>query len=198
MSLSPSAARRIFEGSLVSVSPDGRETAVYGKTYRASGIEHVVDASIYLHSPNDYHVTFYIGQENRGKPPRVIKPPEHLMSSILENVGGTEVAVNVYATYNYASSEGWQSGLVIPFEFESPLRLSRGVQFTHISGYHLSNIKNDVAQEWVDVNITEDGVIVHEIALRRRRVISKGILGGLLKEGNRMSSRLVHRLEEAP
>ena len=196
--LPPSVAEAVFQETLIRESADGTQTAIFGKFYHASGVPHVIDASIYLYGENNYHVTLSFLQENRGRPPKLILSPDRLMSLILGNGVSEADTINVYATYSYENSEGWTSVLGLPSPFNEPLRPGRGIRFTHLDGYRFSNVREGRAQEWIDIKYTDQGELVHEIGLRRHRVISEGMVRGLLREGARLSSVFVTKQEEAP
>lgn len=196
VNLPASTAQEVFQSTYVHETDAGRQTAIYGKLYHAGGVSHIAETTIYQYQDTNYHVTLYLGLEDRGKPPRDIKPPEKLMTLLLAN-GPTEAGmVNVYATYSYLASDGWRSAPPLPFPFPEPLRVARGFRFTHVDGWRLSNVEDGRSVDWIDIKHTHQGEYTHEIGLRRNRAFSEGMIRSLLREGARLSSSLVH-LEES-
>ena len=175
----------------------GSHIALYGKTYEASQTSIVVDAQIYQFERDAYHINILYSQEDRGKPPSSIKSPDLLMKLILDNAIGKPAEIIAYATYQYDMVDGWNSDpIALPLTLTKPWRLARGMPFTRLDGVSFSHVVGEDVPERVNINLTDQGQIIHEIRLQRSKVISKRMILALMREGHRLSSSLVDREKE--
>ena len=190
--LSPSVAEEVFRGTVVYETDEGRRTAYFGKLYHADGgTPHVAEATIYLYEEGNYHVTLYLGLEDRDKPPNEIKSPDKLMNLLRTNGPAETGEISVNAEYTYAGSEGWRTHAPLPIEFPRPMKLGRGLKFTHFDGMRLTNVEDGKSVDVVDIKHTDQGDYIHQIGLRRRRAFSERMIGSLLREGARLSLSLM-------
>lgn len=169
------------------------EVTLYGKAYHSGGLAVVVDGEIFRHDTKDFHVSLTFTREDRGKPPRDIKSPGRLMNLILSNAPPSPVSINAYATFRYMVAEGWRS--FVPVELPSPFKTARGIAFTHVDVIQLSNVDDAKAREWVGIKSTDEGALILDVGMRRERVINRGLIGSLLREGSRLSSSCVTQEE---
>jgi len=195
--LPPSVGEIVLKGSDGYQDSTGSNVALYGKAYEASQTSIVVDAQIYRYEQDAYHINILYSQEDRGKPPSSIKSPDRLMKLVLDNAIGEQSEIIAYATYQYNMEDGWNSDpIALPLTLPRPWRLARGMPFTRLDGVSFSHESGDDIPERVNVNLTDQGQIIHEIRLQRTKVISKSMILGLMREGHRLSSSLVDREKE--
>lgn len=191
-----SIGEAVQNGSISYTDAEEQEVAFYGKTYLAGESQVVVEARVFRHEQQGNHVNILFINESRGKPPKNIKSPDKLMNLILDNALGQRVDINAFFTYRYNLSDGWNSDPIgLPMPLDQPWRLARGMVLTHIEGVTFRHEMEDKVPERVDISLTPEGNIVHEIQLQREKEISQGMIRSLIREGRRLSSSLVEKVE---
>ena len=182
-------------GSVVYQDQEGRDVTLYGKIYSQNSV--VLETLIFRAEQDNYFVNSLYIRESRNRPPKTVKSPDHLMDLILANASGQVTETHTYGIYRYKIVDGWNSDPVaLPISLDEPWRIVRGMPFTRIDGMSLSHESNDKILERVDIELSEEGEIIHTIPLHRERQISKSMIRGLIREGRRLSSGLVEREDE--
>jgi len=202
--LPKTVADELLNGSIQYKDLEQRSVALYGKTYqvrferRAGPRKSTVSVSetIFRVEPDVYEVSLIITHRDRGKPPKKLVTPDHLMNLLEENSTDKAVAINVEATYVFNRAEGWSTdGIGLPIPLDPPLRIVRGMPFNQIDGATFTHVEDDAIPERVQVDLTHRGQIVLDISLQRELIINRRTVSSLLRDGHRLSSGFVDKEE---
>ena len=191
LDLSEELSLAALQGSYNYRDDQGIPIAIYGKTYKANQLSHIVDGSISRVESHHHHFSFHVRQEDRGRPPTNIKSPDLLWKLALGAAPALPVDTSFFGNYRYAPESKWYSSLGFPFELTLPLVLPRVSQFTHIAGARFTNFDGDALKDSIDVMVEPGGGITHEVRLQREMVIDSRLIKSLFREGNRISSALI-------
>ncbi len=175
---------------------DGNIFAYYGKSYRHHGVAYVAQGSIFSHDPENYHINFSFVQSDRGRPPAGYESPDRLLEIALEIAPIEPVELDVRSNYTYDMDDGWSPRLPLPMEMPKPISSVRGTSFTHIEGVRLSKKVEAKTPEWIQMNVSDDGEITHEVGILRMKVLNSNTIGSLFREVSRMSLGMVTQKED--
>ena len=186
-----------LEGSFNYKDRLGLNSSIYGKAYQANQTPYAVDGLIRKLDGQEHHLSFTISRIGGAKPPPEIQNPDGLLSLAADIASGDPVAITMNGTFAYSPDLRWESLIGLPFELPEPFSPRRGMVFTHLDGVRYVNLEDDVVKDSIEIGIGGDGDILHYVRLNRAGIIDRRLMGGLLREGARISSGFVNQEKDA-
>ena len=199
LALPPEVAESIIAGSLILDDSHGAQITLYGKSYRAGGKSYAVSGSFHQNEDGVCHFNFSFLSEDYGRPPGEIKSVDRLFALAAVSAPETAVEVDFYATFEYSFADNWISipPLPLPIDADDGWEYTGAVYFNSINSIGFSNIQDDgEIYEAMEIRVTDSGLYIQEMHLRRDKVIDGSLVQSLFREGSRLSSEFVARVDD--
>ena len=195
LALPPEVAASLSIGSLIMDDPDGMPITVYGKSYQTGGNRYTVSGFFQLREDGHGHFRFQFLSEDYGRPPGDIQPVDQLFELAAKSAPATPVEVDFRGTFEYHFADGWIS--MPPLPGEAGMEDAADPIFNSINSIGFCNIEDTgEIHEELEIRVTDAGLFIQEMHLRRDKVIDGRLVRSLFTEGSRLSSKFIARVED--